>query len=418
MTDKLKSMLDSIPVPEKLDEKMEIGLEKGRIEYLKRKRRLKNTLIGLAASFALIISTISFIGVDRVEAAIKRMLQYVPGYNVLVDKEEGTVFALKDEIYFEDGDTFVKIKAASKLNSDLTLTIESNYKNYEYDKGLLLKDEKNNILSPEGWGVSGGGEYWKGDFLFNVEGESTVYTLLVGNLEIPFNLEKTDEVENILKLGPYVQDKGITIVAIKKPMEDKLMISLLNKSEGKRVVDYPFAENLMAPLWNTNLDIEDTMYLIDEAGSKVYPSIPSSFGNLMSDFYFNTKDREGLKLVLPYVKVNYPDLKTEKIKIKTPRDGELKPINKALKLGDFEIEVINVRRNADEIIISLKANSSKDEIIDDVKIGGIFGYGMTFNEETGYTELYLDYEDVGRSFSIYFESPTTLLLGNWIIDLD
>lgn len=418
MTDKFKSMLNSIPIPDNLDEKIELGFEKARNERAAKKIKLRKTLIGLAASFAVIIGSINIIGIERVEAAIRQMLQYIPGYNVVIDKEEGTVFALKEEVLYEKGGVFVKIKAASKLNNDLTVTVESNYRNYEYDKGILLKDEKNNILLPKSWGVSGGGDFWKGDYLFEVEGEATDYSLIIENLEVPFNLEKADEVEDFLKLGPYTKDRGITVVAIKKPKEDKLMISLLNKSEGKRVVDYPFAENLMAFLWNLDLDIEESMYLVDEEGNKIYPTIPSSFGNLMSDFYFNIKDKEGLKLVLPYMKVYYPDLRTEKIKIQTPKDGELKPIDKTLKLGDFEIDVIDVRRNDTEIVISLKANSLENEIIDDIRIGGIFSYGMSFNEETGYTELFLDYEKVGKSFSIYFESPTTLLLGNWVIDLD
>ena len=42
---------------------------------------------------------------------------------------------------------------------------------------------------------------------------------------------------------------------------------------------------------------------------------------------------------------------------------------------------------------------------------GISGYGLTFNEDTGYTELFIDREEVGNRFSLYFESPTTLLLG-------
>jgi len=63
-----------------------------------RKRRYKKILIGVAASFTIIISSISIIGLERVEAAIKHMLQYVPGYNVLVDKDEGLVLALLDQV--------------------------------------------------------------------------------------------------------------------------------------------------------------------------------------------------------------------------------------------------------------------------------------------------------------------------------
>lgn len=415
MTDKLRDMLNSIPLPHDLDERLELGFERGREYKYLRKARLKKTLIAAAASLAIIIGSINIIGIERVEAAIKQLLQYVPGYNVLVEKDEGIVLALHQEVYYEKDGTYVKITAASKIDDELTLTIESNYKD---NQEVLLKDEKNNILSPKGWGIAGGGEFWKGEYLFKVEGEHTEYSLIMGDLELSFKLEKTKEVEDFLQLGPYGQDKGISIVAIKKPMGDKLMISLLNRSEEKIIVDYPFAENLLTTVWNPTLNIEKTMYLIDRDGNKTYPTIPSSFGNLMSDFYFHTADKEGLKLVLPYVKINYPDLKTDIIRIQTPGDGEVEKIDKILNLGKFEINIIDVRREEDEIIISLKANSTEDEILDDIRIRGISGYGIGLNEETGYTELFVDKKEAGKRFSIYFESPTTLLLGNWEIDLD
>ncbi len=418
MDNKLKDMLNSIPIPDNLDEKIEMGFDKGRSHELLRKRKLRKALIALAASVLVIISSVNIIGMEKVEAAIRQMLQYVPGYNVLVDKEEGKVLALKEEVYYEKDGIYVNIKAASKLKNELLINVESNYRNYKFGKEIYLKDEKSNIISPNGWSTSGGGDFWKGDYLFELDGDATEYSLMVGSYEIPFSLEKTIEVEDLIKLGPYTKDKGVTIVALKKPMDEKLKISLLNKSEDKRVVDYPFAENLMAEIWNPNLEIEKTMYIIDEEGNKTYPQIPSSFGNLMSDFYFNITDKEGLKLILPYVKVNYPDLKTEKIKIQTPKDGEVESINKTLNLGQFEIEIIDVIRTGDEIIVSLKANSLEDEIIDEIKIWGINGYGIAFNEEKGYTELFLDYKEVGRRFSLYFSSPTTILLGNWIIDLE
>lgn len=417
MTDKLKGMINSIPLPDGLDESIQLGFEKGREYKTLRKRRYKKILIGVAASFTIIISSISIIGLERVEAAIKHMLQYVPGYNVLVDKDEGLVLALLDQVYYEDDEIFVKITAASKLDKKLTVTLESNYKLTDGEE-VMIKDGENNILAPKGWDRAGGGDFWQGNYHFEVEGDYTDYSLILGDLEISFSLGKTVEVEDFLQLGPHAQDRGVSIVAIKKPMDDRLMISLLNRSEDKLVVDYPFKENLHSKIWNPNLNIENTMYLIDQEGNKTYPTIPTSFGSLMSDFYFPTVDKEGLKLVLPYVKVYYPNLKTDKIRIQTPKDGEVKSINKTLNLGDFEINILDVRREGDEIILSLKANSLEDEILDLVRIGGISGYGIWFNEDTGYTELFIDKEEAGRRFSLYFESPTTLLLGNWEIDLD
>ena len=75
----------------------------------------------------ILLAFTGIVGFDRVEAAIRRALQYVPGYNVVVDTEEGRVLALKDQVMHEEGDYYLVIKAASKLGKNLSLTVESHY---------------------------------------------------------------------------------------------------------------------------------------------------------------------------------------------------------------------------------------------------------------------------------------------------
>lgn len=412
MKDDLKDMLNDIPIPEELDKSIELGFNKAKKEL--RKRRMKKSLTTIAASLAIVIGAVGVIGFDRVEAAIKKALQYIPGYNVVVDTEEGEVLALKDKVKYEEDDTYVTINAASKLGKNLNISIESNFSQID-DIEVSLKDQEGNIIPSKNWGRAGGGDFWQGDYYFEVEDEYSSYSLVLGDIEVPFTLEKTDKVDDFLQLGNHAADKGISIVAIKKPLENKLMISLLHQSEEKTVEDYPFEQSLWI---SQTLDIEKSMYIVDKEGNKIYPDIPSSLGNLMSDFYFDIPDEEGLKLVLPYVKVRYDDVNSEKIKIKTPEDGEIESINKELPFGKFSIEVIDARVEGEEIAISLNLNSLEDEIIDSFNVRGIDGYGLMLNEETGNLELYISKEDVGRSFSIYFASPTTVLLGDWVIDLD
>lgn len=196
------------------------------------------------------------------------------------------------------------------------------------------------------------------------------------------------------------------------------MISLLNQSEQRIIESYPFEESIWVSGWSATLSTEKSMYLIDKKGKKIYPNIPSSRGGLMSDFYFDTKDTEGLKLILPYIKVHYPDIKTKKIKISSPKDGEKQELNQGLTLGEFEINVIDVKRRGEEILISLKASSPEDEILDELYVRGVSAYGIGPNEKTGYMELSLNAEDMGKRFTIWFGSPKSLLLGDWEIDLD
>lgn len=409
MSNSLKDKLNDIPIPEDIDKSIELGFKKAQKEL--RRRKMKKTFIYLAASLALILSFVGIVGFDKVEAAIKRALQYIPGYNVLVDTEEGKVLALKEQVKYEKDDVYVVINAALKLGKDFNISIESNFKDIDNTE-VLLKDKAGNIVSSKNWGRAGGGDFWQGDYYFEVEDEYNNYTLVLGDIEVPFTLEETEEVEGFLQLGSHSTDKGISIVAIKKPLEDNLLISLLNQAEGKIVEDYPFENNL----WISQVfDFEKSMYILDKEGHKIYPDIPLSFSNLMSDFYFDIPDQEGLKLVLPYVKVFYPDIKTDKIKIRKLKDGEVQSINKELQLGRFSIEVIEAKTKGEEIVISFKINSLEDEIIDSIKVKGIDGYGLGLNEDTGNMELFIDKKDAGK---IYFASPTTVLLGDWVIDLD
>lgn len=412
MNNNLRDKFNNIPIPDELDKFIELGFNRAEKEL--RRKKAKTSFISIAASLAILITSMGFIGFDKVEAAIRKALQYVPGYNVLVDTEEGKVLALQEQVLFEQDNVYIKIKAASKLDKNLNISIESNFKEIRKTE-VLVKDKEGNIIPSTNWSRAGGGEFWQGDYYFEIKDEYNNYSLILGDIEVPFTLQNTKEVGDFLQLGNHASDKGISIVAIKKPLEEGLMISLLSQSEGKTIEDYPFEKSL----WLGQLfDIEKSMYILDKEGNKIYPNIPSSYGNLMSDFIFDIEDQEGLELVLPYIKIRYQDLKTQKIKIKTPKDDEVQNIDKVLTLGDFEIKVIDVKTKEDNIIISFKMSSLEDEIIDSIKVGGINGYGLGPNEESGNMELIINKEDVGRRFSIYFKSPTTILLGDWVLNLD
>lgn len=417
MKDKLRNILNYIPLANELDNNIEMGFEKAKNEESNRRNRWLRLVIGVVAALTIMVTSAGIIGFDKVEAAIKQALQYVPGYNVIVDKAEGEVLALQDKVIFVRDDIFIDIIAASKLDGHFNISIESNYDRDKYFE-ISLINKRGRVFQSENWSRAYGGDFWKGDYYFKLDEEDKDYTLMIGEYEVPFSLGATRKVEDFLQLGNHASSKGINIVALKKSLEDRLMISLLNMSEDKIVYEYPFEENLWGAGWGFRDNLDKSMYIIDKEGNKTYPNIPSSFGNLMPDFNFNIRDEEELKLVLPYVKIIYNDLKSDKLKIAKPKEGETIDINKSLSLGEFNIEVRDIRHEGEELIISLDSQSPVDEKLEEVKIGGINGYGIWFNEESGYVELFINQEDVGKKFSIYFESPRSLLLGDWKIDLD
>lgn len=416
MRNNLKDMLNNIPLPDSLDENIEMGFNKGK----KNKKKFGRIISVAAASIIVIFGIVNIIGLDKVEAAIKQALQYVPGYNLTIDKDKGKVLALEESVLYEKDNIYIKILAGSKLEEDINISIESNYNvvgSNVKDMEIALKDEKGKTFPTKNWSMGSGGKYWQGDYNFKVDGKGKDYILIIDEMEIPFKLEETKEVDDFLELGPYDEDKGISIVAIKKPMEDKIKISLLNKSKEWTIEDYPF-KGIDDFDQFRKLGIEKSMYLLDLEGNKIFPTIPSSYGNLMSDFYFDTLDSPGLKLVLPYLKIGYYDAKTEKIKLKIPNNDEEIKINKTLNLGKFELEVVNVKKIGEEVLINLDIKDLKDEVLNDLRVGGISGYSMYKNKNTGYMEIGINVGDIGKRFSIYFASPTSILKGNWEILLN
>lgn len=413
----LKKGLDSIPLPETLDENIKKGFEKAKKEKGLRKRKIRRSLAGLAAAVTIIIGSLNIIGMDKVEAAIRQVLQYVPGYNLVVDKEDGEVWALEDQVLYEKGDIFVKISAAAKLDRHFNISLQSNY-GLKDNSAIKLKIDDDRLTGPVTWVIGSGGEIWHGEYYFEIEEDSKNYAVLLGDLEIPLKLERTKEVEDFLQLGNHDEDKGISIVAIKKPLDNKLMVSLLNQSEDKVVYDYPFGGSAQGIGWASLADLEEGMYIVDKGGNKTHPTIPSSFMNSMSDFYFDIEDEEGLRLVLPWVKIKYDDLKTGKVKIIKPMSGEKISINKTLNLGKFQINIIDASLRKDKILINLDTNSPKDEVLYEARVNGVSAYGISSNIESGELELSIDEERVGKEFSISFESPISVLLGQWEINLD
>lgn len=416
MSENLNNALNNIPIPESLDERIDMGFKKAKKSKYK---IIKISLKSIAAALIIVILSINIVGVEKVQAKIKEILEYIPGYNIVVDKnsEKENLTVLKDKVFYKNGDLFINILASYKDENKLNLLIESN----SFNKEVYLKTKNEEIIFPESYSRSGGGDFWEGNYSFEISEYNNEYILVLGEDEVDFKLEDSVEIDSILNLGNFASSKGIDIVAIKKQVNDKLMISLLSQSKEKKVYEYPFGNNSYRS-WEMDriLDekIESSMYILDKNNNKIYPDIPSSFGSGMSDFYFNIKDDENLDLIIPYVKIMYNDLKSNKVKLVKPKDNETIAINKKLELGQFEIDVIDIQRQKDELIIRFTSKSPENEVLEDLRIRGVDGYGIWFNEDTGYVEMSINEDMVGKRFSLFFESPTSLLLGDWKINLD
>ena len=434
MKTSLNEKMSEINIPDSLDVRITMGFDKARLEKGIALNRLKKKLAATAASAAILFLTLGFIGFDKVGAAMKEALQYIPGFNVLLKAEDSAVFVLPKQIEAQTGEHYIRLKAAVQRGDILSLAIESNLGLYEdptedkmtgeekygraFDKrfkdlNLTLTDSNGTVFEKKDWSLGTGGEFWLHNADFKVTEGTTKYNLSAGNVSLDFSLTVSEGVNSLLNLGPHATDKGITIVGLLSSIESEVHMDLVSSSKNGLIESYPMGEESHYTLFGSPFPLE-SLYLIDDSGVRTYPEIPSSYGNLLSNFVFKADPQSDYKLVLPYMEMSYPDEKSGKIRLQTPGDGETVPLNESVKIGDFTVDLLEISRDGDDVIIKINSEPLEDEILSGFTIKGVGSYGVSWENEP---VIILSYENVGRSFSMRMISPTTFLKGDWVIDL-
>jgi len=434
MKTSLNEKISEISIPDSLDSRINIGFDKARLDKGIELNRLKKKLAATAASVAIIFLTLGFIGFDKVGAAMKEALKYVPGFNVLLKAEDNDILVLPEQIKAQTGEHYIRLKAAVQRGDLLSLVIESNLGLYEdpgedkmtgeekfgraFDKrlrdlNLTLTDSNGTVFEKKDWSLGAGGESWLQNADFKVIEGTTEYTLTAGDVSLDFSLTVSEGVNSLLNLGPHTTDKGITVVGLLSSYESEVHVDLVSSSKNGLIDSYPMGEESHYTLFGAPFPLE-SLHLIDGSGVVTYPEIPSSYGNLLSNFVFKANPQSEYRLVLPYMEMSYPDEKSGKIRLQTPDDGETVPLNESVKVGDFTVDFLDITRDGDDIIIKIDSEPLEDEILSGFTINGVGSHGISWENEP---VIILSYEEVGRSFSMRLINPTTFLKGDWIIDL-
>ncbi len=169
---------------------------------------MKKRLTSAAASAAVILVVSGVIGFDEVGAAIKNALRYVPGFNVLISRDDGELLVLPEEVEVRDGELFMRLKAAVQSDGIISLAIESNLGVTETVSGkekedesfqdefnrlnLSLKSPGGTSYSMKGWSLASGGEYWLHSADFEITEGTTDYVLTAGELSLGFKLSASE----------------------------------------------------------------------------------------------------------------------------------------------------------------------------------------------------------------------------------
>lgn len=428
--------INEITIPETLDTRISMGFNKAKLNDFNNKNRMKKRFTALAASLAFTFLALGFIGFDNVGAAIKEALKYIPGLNILVEKPDGDILVLQDQVMVKNEKYEMTLKSAVQDGGRLYLTIESNsrlesdQKNQENmekedpaslnnqllaELNLTLRDASGKVYTPESWWHSSGGSLWSHGADFTVTEGSKAYTLEADGMKLDFNLAPSRGVDTLEDLGPYTKDKGITVVGLLKRDEDRVRIDLVHQIDEGRLTSYPMDKENVFALFGSDFE-PDSLYLLDKEGHKSYPILPSSYSNPLSEFNFEADLTKDYSLVLPYMMVEYPEVKSKKITLSTPKDGETISLNQSVSLGKFTVELLEISRKGDDVIMRLASKPLASEVLASFFVEGTSGFGFTYEEPEG-PILILSYKDIGNRFSIRFSKPESILKGNWVIDL-
>ncbi|MGB4590346.1 MAG: hypothetical protein WBI17_14105, partial [Clostridiaceae bacterium] len=267
----------------------------------------------------------------------------------------------------------------------------------------------------ETWWHSSGGTLWSHNADFTVNEGNTSYVLEISGVKIDFTLLPSRGVDMLEELGPYAIDKGVTVVGLLKKLEDSVRIDLVNQLEDGSLSSYPLEKENVFALFGSNFDLE-SLHLLDEQGNKTYPTLPTSYSNPLSEFNFDADPLKDYSLVLPYLMVDYPEVSSKKFSLNTPKDGEHIKLDKSVTLGKFTLDLLEITRNGDDVIIHLASKPLGSEILANFSVEGVSGYGFSYEEPEG-PILILSYKNIGNHFSMRFTKPESLLKGEWLIDL-
>ena len=326
--------------------------------------RQKKFRIGLkiaAAVLPIIIVATGFIGPGNVWAAIKNVIEYIPGIGIALDKQETTDrYILESPIKIDANQNFVELKGAILDSNRMVISIGGN--NPEGPpKDVILFDESGNKY--EGYLIGSGGglnkdlrsskkiyDWWNASYEFkgNIDKNSNLQLNIDKNIStIAFSLKQAESYKSYEEIGPTVTQNGITITTIALRQGENLKINYITKSEQ--------GNNKKSDYFNTGYPISVPQASLTDKNGYFYKQLFDIFtdSNGITDYnglYFavgNNAEKE-YKLKIPYVDVYYNG--KEKITLDIPEKGEIN-IDKSIVLAGFPVDIKSVKRINDNCIV-------------------------------------------------------------------
>lgn len=351
--DKLSEIIDQnlkhITVTDALKEQIILNLNKTPMLSFKR-------IAISTACFAVIFLIITIIWSGNIVSAFKPLIKYIPGINSLIFNDEDT-FALDGTITIksEDGTKYIEILSCFTDNNIVKAVLRGNIPvEWSKSNSVLAIDERGNegklvecnIMSD---GTQGSPDYeWIGTVNFKFKSIVDKFDLKLAGFKIPVIMSRIEGVTNFEDFGNISYANGIRVAALTKYSGDLLEVKIIGLSDnGKKI--FSFANG--------------NVYLIDKHGNRYSPvSPPGTADTVPNKFYFDARLKDDLKLVIPYIILAGDGEKTA-LKLEIPQAGTNPIVDLPFKIGDYSINIVELRRSINDGKIYLRHPDGKDKRI-------------------------------------------------------
>lgn len=392
-----------------------------------------------AAAILVLCVGMSVLGPGRVWAEVKKILEYIPGWGIALEKQDGGErWVLPQPVEVKAGQEYVKLMAAMADDTGLQITFEGTMgiapdktttsRNIDQLQVRLIDAQGKEHTS--GNSSMGVGSKWIAFHSFGreVKMDAPLRLIVEGEqrVEIPFILQKADSYESYYAMGPTVKHNGLQITAIPAIDGDKVKATLVAlPQKGVQIRQYgryPQTNQKYDDFQYTGLLAEEVM-LRDQTGREYTPLNPGSWMGVLNEFTFTAPlNQSPYTLHIPYVRVQYEDSKTVSFPI--PRAGEVE-LHRSIQLAGFTLDLIKAIRVDDktvEVLVDTHYDDTKAESLIDVRVEPLTRDRSTSGEYSRKDQSlykFRIYTDTSASKAkVRFSQPETIRRGPWDFTLD
>lgn len=374
----------------------------------------------VAAGTSFLIILVSLIAVSRpgsIAEAFEPLKKYIPGLNaVVVDDNDRETFALNKPVRVKsaDGKSYVEVLSCftdgnvvkTLIKSNIPVHWQQNSTEMAMDgpgnRGRLIEA---NVMAD---GTKGSPAYqWLGSPSFEFDTVVDRVTLFIGGLKVPVAMSEVQGVARFGDFGNVAYANGIHVVAMTSCKGNLLEVRLAGLSDdNKKIFSYA----------------NGAIYLLDKSGRKYLPVTASEANPPENAFYFEARLEDGLEVVVPFILLNdNPDNQNNRkekvsLKLAIPSQGDNLQVNLPVKIGDYTVNIVELKRtvNEDKIVLRSPDGSRKTldnpcknglQIVIDKQVDGSTKDGLY---DTGYSceQKYLGiYLGVIDGKNVYYDCP-------------